>query len=169
MTNLINLDNLPAKRKIYIPTSYRVGKYKGVKTSDFGGGVSIFVKKRFLGFLWWIFVKDEFGNPVHFNKKYEANTFMRGVIKYDEDLLRVNLDMGKLKKNDDMDCVVKTHGDAYFNLTRTFYLKHGEYPEIECVKRAWHFMGGFYEYQALSVIELWHSIYKQTGKKIWLS
>ena len=167
--DFLNKGHLPTKRVIYTPTHYRVNKLKAIKTSNYGGGVNIFVKKRFLGFLWWVFVRDKFGNPIHFNKGYEANTFMRGIIKYDEKLLRVNDGLGSLKKQDDMDCVIERNEDVYFDLSRRFNLKHGELPEIDCVKRAWHLIGVYYEHEAMPIIELWHDIYKQTGKKIWLS
>ena len=148
------------KRRLYFKT-YRVGRYKAIRTSGHDSGITIYVKKRFLGFLWWIFIKDANGCPVCYNHDYNAEAFMKGVIKYDDMLHYIHKGEGK------RDVRPMTDEDAWVRISEKVEEIVGDAPEIECVQRAWEFDGKQYCLEAAKYAALWHRIYKERGTRIW--
>lgn len=150
----------------YKTTFGRVGRYKFVKTSQFCGAVNIYVKKRLFGFLWWVFVKDFAGSPICFNKMYHAEAFMSGKIKYDD-----NVDIEyKWIGDKRLDIVhVLTDERAKDRIVQRIFDKTGEVIDPDIAKAAWILDGKQYIHRAVDYAELWYTIYKFNGKKLWTS
>ncbi len=153
------------KRKIY-PTTYSyINGYKACKTSGHDSGVVIFIKKRLFGFLWWVFVRDKDGNPITYNHSYNAEAFMNEKFGYYDHI--------KYESRTDGVAGVKsvskmTEEDALKTICDRVEDKYGTRPDIECARRAWEFDGKNYIHLAVIYASLWHSIYEQGGKKIWI-
>jgi len=129
-------------------------------------GVVIFIKKRLFGFLWWVHVKDMFGNPITYNNSYNAQAFMEGKIGY-YDHIKYEY------RTDGIKAGVKsvsrmTDEDAWEKICDAVEDKYGTRPDIECAKRAWEFDGKNYVHVAVIYASLWHSIHEQGGKKLWI-
>lgn len=150
------------ERKIY-PTTYDyVNGYKSCSTSGHDSGIVIFIKKRFLGFLWWVYVKNRFGEPITYNHSYNAKAFMEGKIGYYDHIKYEHTKYG-------VDPIVsrKTREDAWEEISKSVEITHGTKPDIECVKKSWEFDGENYVHVAKEYASLWHSIYEQNGTKLW--
>jgi len=151
------------ERKIY-PVKYKyLNGYKACYTSGHDSGVVIFIKKRLFGLLWWVLVKDRFGNPITYNHDYNAKAFMEGKIGYYDHIKYIH---GRYEG----DPVVtrKTEEDVWEEISHRVENNVGSKPDIECVKRAWEFDGKNYVYSATEYATMWHNIYKQGGKKLWI-
>ena len=161
---MIEKFNLPLQRKKYIPKIFKLKRYKAIKTANYNGGVTIFIKKRFLGFLWWIYKKDIFGNPITFNKEYEAKAFMNGIINYYEQL---HSDRFDYKTWEGIEPRKKTHQDAYDQISLRIEQESGQKPELDCVIKSFDIEGGHYIHSATGIASTLHYIYLNTGKKLW--
>lgn len=153
------------ERKFY-PTTYKyINGYKSCHTSGHDSGVIIFIKKRLFGFLWWVYVKDRDGNPITYNHSYNAEAFMQGKIRYYDHIKHEY-------RTDSVPGVRSvrkmTDEDAWEDICDRVEAKCGSRPDIECARRAWEFDGKNYIHLATIYASLWHSIYKQNGKKLWI-
>lgn len=153
------------QRVLYPPQIGRCGRYKYIRTSGYCGPVVIFVKKRFLGFLWWVFVKDMNGSPITYNKLYDAKAFMNGIIKYYDQAHHEYIDFGN-------DAIVKPMTDelAWEQISKAVERKLGVKPRLEFVKRAWELDRKRYIHVAAQYAELWEYIEikkaEQNGKTV---
>lgn len=150
------------QRKLYPIEIGRCGKYRYKKTSGHDTGVTIYIQKRFLGFLWWIFVKDKDGCPIAYNHLYIAKAFMNGIIKY-YDMLHYRYD------NFETSVVPMTDELAYEEISKRIERVTGDKPELECAKKAWELDGKQYIHVAQEYASLWFYIFKNNGKKLWMS
>jgi hypothetical protein len=148
----------------YKYTEGRIGRYKYTRTSTFDGLVAIYIKKRFLGFLWFVFVKDRFGSPICFNKQNHAESFMRGEIKYEE---RIDSEYKLVGENMIETVFPMTDERAINKICNIIYDKTGETVPYNCAKEAWNLEGRQYTHRAADIAELWNQIYKFNGKKPW--
>ncbi len=153
-------------RKIYPIRIGRCGKYKYFSTSGHDTGVTIFIKKRLLGFLWWVFVKDMNGCPITYNKFDAASAFMNGDIKYN-DMLSYSYSIISGEKQIKTTVRPMTDEIAWNDISKRIETKTGEIPELDCVKKAWEFDGRRYIHVATEYALLWHYIFKSNGKKLW--
>lgn len=153
------------KNKKYSIEYSFVNGYKSFRTSGHDSGITIFIKKRLFGFLWWVLVKDEDGLPVTYNHDYNAEAFMNGVIQYRDQIHREY----KIENNQTITTSVRpmTDEDAYERISNYVEKSTGERPDVACVKRAWEFDGKEYCLEAAKYASLWHQIYMSGGKKIW--
>jgi hypothetical protein len=148
----------------YSYTEGRLNKYKYHRTSNFDGAVAIFIKKRFLGFLWWVFVKDKFGSPINFNKQAHAEAFMEGVISYEN---RIDSEY-KWVDNKMIEIVhVLTDKRAIDKIVQKIFEQTGEVIDSDCARAAWILDGKQYVHRAIDFAKLWNNIYKFNGKKLW--
>jgi hypothetical protein len=148
----------------YSATFGRVGRYKFVRTSDFDGAISIFIYKRLFGFLWWVFVKDKFNLPICFNKMYHAEAFMNDKIKYDDRVDEEYKWVGDI-------CLTTVHvltdEKAKDRIVQKIFDKSGEVIDPDIAKAAWILDGKQYIHRAVDYADLWNTIYKFNGKKLW--
>ncbi len=155
--------NMISKRK-YSCTEGHIGRYRYSRTSNFDGAVTIYIKKRFLGFLWFVFIKDRFGSPICFNKQNQAESFMRGEIKYEE---RIDSEYKLVDEKMIETVFPMTDERAANKICNIIYDKTGETVPYNCAKEAWSLEGRQYIHRAVDVAELWNQIYKSNGKKSW--
>jgi len=154
------------QRKIYPIEIGRCGKYKYKKTSGHDTGVTIYIQKRFLGFLWWIFVKDRDGCPISYNHFYVAKAFMDGKIKYYDMLHYVH---SWIENQPKTYVIPMTDELAWEEISNRVERESGEKLELECSKKAWELDGKQYIHVAQKYASLWQHIFKLNGKKLWMS
>lgn len=164
---MTDLDNTFSERTIYPVIKKRIGKFKTYSSSGFEGGVSIFVKKRLLGFLWWVFVKEINGIPVTFNHKESATAFCEGVIGYYDNTV-VIYDSKKQHVGVDIKKIVRRMSDldAAKSICDSIGVPHSE-DNIDCAARAWKYEGKKHTHKAVVFAKLWLQIFSNNGKKLW--
>lgn len=151
-------------KKYYSSESGKVKKYKYSKTSDFDGGVTIFIRKRLFGFLWWILIRDTNRNPISFNHINHAQAFMNGTIKYDYVIDSEHKFVG----NETIEIVhAMTDERAKNKIIKSIQEETGETIDPDCARAAWQLDGKLYIYRAINYAKLWNYIYKSNGKKLW--
>lgn len=151
-------------KRIIDLTKGRVKNYKYFNTSQFDGAVTIYIKKRLFGCLWWIFVKDSTGMPVSFNKMPDAEAFMNGIIKY-EDVVHHEYSFENGKQHTKVQPM--TDNVAANEICKRIYSRTGETVPFDCAKGAWILSGRQYIHLAQDYAELWNEIYKFKEKKSW--
>lgn len=152
--------------KKHSSTTGKLNGYKFIKTANFEGGVTIFIKKRLFGFLWWIFVKDLHGNPITFNKIAQAKALMSGIIKYDHVIdIEYTLPDGSYVSEGII--YPMTDERAANRICKNIHNSTGETVPFDCAKAAWILDGRQYVHRAVDYAKLWNTIYKFNGKKLW--
>lgn len=144
--------------------SGRFKSYKYIETSGFESGITIYIKKRFIGFLWWTLVKDINGAPVCFNKISHAKEFMSGNVGYG-DIIDYEFEYIEGKAVERLYSM--TDERAKNKIVNTILKETGEEIDPDCAVAAWELEGKRYLHRAINFAKLWNYIYKINGKKLW--
>lgn len=154
------------ERPTYPIKTGKINRYKYISTSGHDSGVTIFIKKRLFGFLWWVFVKDRNNCPITYNHFYAAEAFMQGRIKY-YDMLHQICDWSDGGYPAKITVVPMTDELACEKINDYVERSMGERAELACVQKAWELDRKRYCHVAADYAILWHQIYKELGKKSW--
>ena len=142
----------------------RIGKYKYIRTSNFDGAITIYIKKRLFGFLWWAFMKDKFGSPMCFNRQNQAEAFMKGILKYEYRCISEYAFVG----DKTIETVyLLTDERAKDKIVQIIFDRTGEVIDPDCAMAAWVLDGKKYIHRAIDYAQLWNYIYKSNGNKLW--